>query len=266
MDILKEVLTKYWYLTASIIVLIGIIKFAIHASSRGLKAAISQLIAFVLIVTALVTLAGPFLNWTFANIVDSIRDSLIAQSGYELTSQTIDLIKNADVNDEPLSIDEEIIENARSTEQKSQSTVSAATPRPLQTPIVLPTATMLPEATIVPEAQVVPTRRGDGEPLVTVAPTRRGDGEPLVTVVPTRIQNFEPLVTVVPVNNFEPLVTVVPTAISNGGGPNLSYTVKRGDSLAKIAKQFGVSVNQLCFINNIRNCNVIYTNMVLVIP
>ena len=274
MEIIKEVLTKYWYLAASIITLIGILKFAIHASSRGLRAAISQLIAFVLVVAVLVTLAGPFLNWTFASIVENIRDNLIAQSGYELTSQTIDLIKNADVSDGPLSIDQEIIDKAKAENAESSSSggsgsssveptkVVVPTKVPLQTPIVMPTATVAP----------VVTRRGDGEPLVTVVPTKAQNFEPLVTVIPTKARNFEPLVTVVPsrLQSGEPLVTVVPTLapmpVDEGGGPSKTYTVQKGDSLVKIAEKFGVSMNQICLINNIRNCNIIRVNMVLVIP
>ena len=54
---------------------------------------------------------------------------------------------------------------------------------------------------------------------------------------------------------------------AGGGGPE-SYTVQRGDSLGKIAKRLGVSVNELCQANRgvVRNCNVIRTGWVLAIP
>jgi len=47
-----------------------------------------------------------------------------------------------------------------------------------------------------------------------------------------------------------------------------SYTVKRGDSLSKIAATLGVSVKALCDANRgtISNCNVISAGMVLVVP
>jgi LysM repeat protein len=47
-----------------------------------------------------------------------------------------------------------------------------------------------------------------------------------------------------------------------------SYTVKRGDSLSKIAATLGVSVKTLCNANRgtISNCNVITAGMVLVVP
>ena len=52
---------------------------------------------------------------------------------------------------------------------------------------------------------------------------------------------------------------------ADGGGPQ-TYTVQRGDSLAKIAAKFGVTVDALCQANSIRNCNVIHKNQVLAIP
>lgn len=54
-------------------------------------------------------------------------------------------------------------------------------------------------------------------------------------------------------------------AAQDDGGPG-TYTVQRGDSLAKIAQRFGVDVYALCNANNIRNCNVIRGGQVLVIP
>jgi LysM repeat protein len=54
----------------------------------------------------------------------------------------------------------------------------------------------------------------------------------------------------------------------DGGGPQ-TYTVQRGDSMGKIANQFGVSLNALCNANisvTRNNCNVIRSGWVLVIP
>ena len=44
------------------------------------------------------------------------------------------------------------------------------------------------------------------------------------------------------------------------------YTVKRGDSLWKIANKYNTTVNRLVSINNIRNPNIIYVNQKLRIP
>ncbi|MEM7331015.1 MAG: LysM peptidoglycan-binding domain-containing protein [Chloroflexota bacterium] len=54
-----------------------------------------------------------------------------------------------------------------------------------------------------------------------------------------------------------------PAPPSNGG---TTYLVKAGDSLNSIARQFGVSVDALAFINNISNWAVIYPGQVLTIP
>ena len=40
--------------------------------------------------------------------------------------------------------------------------------------------------------------------------------------------------------------------------PAVYYTIKRGDTLSKIAKQYGTTVNQLAKWNNIKNVNLIY--------
>ena len=47
---------------------------------------------------------------------------------------------------------------------------------------------------------------------------------------------------------------------------DVTYRVKRGDSLSEIARRYGVSVNQLANANNIRNANRIYAGQVLCIP
>ena len=47
---------------------------------------------------------------------------------------------------------------------------------------------------------------------------------------------------------------------------SVDYTVKRGDTLGKIAKEHGVSVADLVESNNISNPNLIHIGQVLVIP
>ncbi|MFO7300055.1 MAG: LysM peptidoglycan-binding domain-containing protein [Actinomycetes bacterium] len=47
---------------------------------------------------------------------------------------------------------------------------------------------------------------------------------------------------------------------------SLDYTVKRGDTLGKIAKDHGVTVSELARVNNISNPNLIYPGQVLIIP
>lgn len=45
-----------------------------------------------------------------------------------------------------------------------------------------------------------------------------------------------------------------------------TYTIKRGDTLSKIAKQFGVSLKQLQEVNKIKNANLIFAGKTLSIP
>lgn len=49
-------------------------------------------------------------------------------------------------------------------------------------------------------------------------------------------------------------------------GTRFIYTVQRGDTLGKIASQYGVSVSDLARINNIQNINVIEVGQQLIIP
>lgn len=267
MEILKEVVIKYWYLIAGIITLIGIFKFAASASTKGLKGAISQMIAFVFIVIVLVTAAGPFLNWAFKTIVAHVGDNLIVQSGLELTTQTIDLVRNAEVSGEPLSLDisQEAFDDAvNGTKAKLDDAVeTAGTVAESVTGAVKvltgPAGSGEPEAYYNPNTSAVLQQSllqaGAAKPTPTMVPM-----EPLAGLTP-----MEPLAG--PIQIIEPLAGPMPTATSTGGGgPDKTYTVKSGDYLAKIAKAHGVTVQQLCSINSIKNCNVIYKNMVLVIP
>lgn len=44
------------------------------------------------------------------------------------------------------------------------------------------------------------------------------------------------------------------------------YTVKKGDTLSKIAKQYGTTVNKLASLNGIRNINLIHTGQIITLP
>lgn len=46
----------------------------------------------------------------------------------------------------------------------------------------------------------------------------------------------------------------------------IAYTVKKGDTLSEIAKEYGTTVNEIASLNNISNPNVIYVGQYLVIP
>lgn len=54
--------------------------------------------------------------------------------------------------------------------------------------------------------------------------------------------------------------------INDGKKQTITYTVKKGDTLGKIAKKYGVSVAQIVNANNIKNPNLIYVGQILTIP
>lgn len=62
------------------------------------------------------------------------------------------------------------------------------------------------------------------------------------------------------------LCLVPPPPASDVDSPGLAYTVMRGDTLNRIARQFGVSVNALMAANAIRNPNRIEVGQVLIVP
>jgi LysM repeat protein len=48
--------------------------------------------------------------------------------------------------------------------------------------------------------------------------------------------------------------------------PTITYTVQRGDTLSRIARNYGVTLTALAQVNNIYNVNLIYVGQVLRIP
>lgn len=63
--------------------------------------------------------------------------------------------------------------------------------------------------------------------------------------------------------NTDPAVPAAPAPAATGGR---SYTVQRGDNLAAIGRQYGISWPTIARVNNITNPNTIYVGMVLTIP
>jgi LysM repeat protein len=56
------------------------------------------------------------------------------------------------------------------------------------------------------------------------------------------------------------------SSIENTTETNQEYIVKKGDTLSKIGKQFGVDWREIATLNNIKNVNLIYTNQKLKLP
>ncbi len=57
-----------------------------------------------------------------------------------------------------------------------------------------------------------------------------------------------------------------PSALAAPSQANQAYTVRPGDTLAKIASRYGVSIGAIAQVNGIRNINLIYIGQNLVIP
>ena len=53
---------------------------------------------------------------------------------------------------------------------------------------------------------------------------------------------------------------------NNNTNETIVYIVKRGDTLSKIAKNYGTTVESIAKLNNIKNINLIYTGQRLIIP
>ncbi len=59
---------------------------------------------------------------------------------------------------------------------------------------------------------------------------------------------------------------IIAKSTANISTKYINYTVKRGDSLWKIANKFNTTVNELAYINGIRNVNRIYINQKIRVP
>lgn len=104
------------------------------------------------------------------------------------------------------------------------------------------------------------------------------DGLP--TLAPTVAVNDSPRTEVTPEPGLPPTWTPPPVEAQGhifdvgsetGGavgitGTRFIYTVQRGDTLGTIAARYGVSVNDLVNLNNIKNPNLIEVGQQLVIP
>jgi len=70
----------------------------------------------------------------------------------------------------------------------------------------------------------------------------------------------------VPIATSLPPTESIPRVLPTLRSEAVEYFVKRGDSLAKIALTYGVSVNQIMKENNLSNPNLIEVGLFLIIP
>ena len=58
----------------------------------------------------------------------------------------------------------------------------------------------------------------------------------------------------------------IPVVVPAQDLSTIAYTVKKGDTLSEIAKEYGTTVDKIATLNNISNTNLIYVGQYLVIP
>lgn len=89
---------------------------------------------------------------------------------------------------------------------------------------------------------------------------------PPAPVMPPRGDAALPPATVLPRPSFQPPVAVEQAPATLEAGTVQTYTVANGDSLSRIAKRFGVSVNEIMQLNGIKDPNKIRVGQSLKLP
>lgn len=262
MEFFRALIDGYGMLILTILGAMAIIKAALVISKDGLRKALSRGVAFVATAAALAYLVNPFLNWLFIRTQANVGQNLFAQSAIQLTKDTASIIENAQVSGKPIQLDTSNLATVGNT-AGNQSAGSGATVQ---------------NSAPAPQNNTAP---GNGQSFTTsgatylnalnnaAAPPQAtkdsgGNGQAFTPAGETYLNALNGL-TGNPGAVASPTPHTFAERPDDGGGPR-SYTVKPGDSLAKIAQRFGVSVAALCQANSIRNCNVIAAGKVLSIP
>ena len=115
-------------------------------------------------------------------------------------------------------------------------------------PVVSPTPKPTPTPTVSPRPTVSPTASPRPTPTATPRPTATASPRP--TVTPTA----------------SPTATPRPTPTPTASPAPVTYRVQTGDTLASIARKFGVTLSALQALNNITNANLIKVGQLLRIP
>ncbi len=131
-----------------------------------------------------------------------------------------------------------------------------ATPTVSAPPTVLPTQPLATPTFPMPPTPL-PTMQGGIPPVpVTIAAGEAATAYPLPTATPT-------VLTITLTPTVQAGVTVTPTTYPVG---DVTYTVKAGDTLSSIARQFQSSVVAIMARNNIANSNDIRVGQTLIVP
>lgn len=191
----------------------------------------------------------------FSNTYSVVKDSIPAQGLISLGNAATSLIAGGLDSAPSIEVPQtsslvEIIQNA-------SEAIAPQTNAPASAPASIPASNVESAAPasnwgVVREAPVAPTREVIGPVAPTVAPPAPTQGPAPRVEGPQEKPTF-----------------VDPGSVFGGGGPQ-TYTVKSGDSMAKIAKAVGLpDYRAICAANRAivgNDCNVIRSGQVLVIP
>lgn len=268
-----------YYLLGSIAMTFFAMKFAFEQmrSNAGLMAVLSRVLGFVVMFLTLMLVMPALLEFGVNRTMGHMQDSQISRNVITLTKDTAELLAQQDGNIENVTYRDDTLaeaatdlynetraqvdnrsaaasdsgagdQSAATTDQGSTAAAQQASVQPTRVP-ARPTAVPTLSTQQVLELVHPPT------------PTPQRGGQAYIDEF-LRSQGVQPGSNMT-TEDRSMIESVI--AGGDGGGPQ-TYTVQRGDSLAKIAAKFGVTVNALCQANSIRNCNIIYRNQVLAIP
>lgn len=253
-----------YYLLGSIAITFFAMKFAFEQmkSNAGVLAVVSRVLGFVVMFLVLMLVMPALFEFGVNRSMGHMQTSQISRNVITLTKDTAELLAQQDGNIESVTYSDNTLADAATdlyNETKAQvdnrsattgttdqsSAATGDTQSALAKPLVL-----APERLTAEPKPLVLQSAADAPAATTQPLMMRSAADGPALQVPFVAPTTQPLML---------------KSAADGGGPQ-TYTVQRGDSLAKIAAKFGVTVDALCRANNVRNCNVIHKNQVLAIP
>ena len=268
-----------YYLLGSIAITFFAMKFAFEQmrSNAGLMAVLSRVLGFVVMFLVLMLVMPALFEFGVNRSMSHMQDSQISRNVITLTKDTAELLAQQDGNIENVTYrDDTLAEAATDLYNETRAQIDNGSSTTGTTDQSSATAGTADQGSAAPaqQASVQPTRvpaRPTTVPTLSTqqvlelvhppTPTPQRGGQAYIDQF-LRSQGVQKPSTLT-TEDRSMIESVI--AGGDGGGPQ-TYTVQRGDSLAKIAAKFGVSVDALCQANSIRNCNVIHKNQVLAIP
>ena len=248
-----------YYLLGSIAITFFAMKFAFEQmqSNAGVLAVVSRVLGFVVMFLVLMLVMPALFEFGVNRSMGHMQTSQISRNVITLTKDTAELLAQQDGNIESVRYSDNTLADAATdlyNETRAQvdnsgaAAAQQASVQPTRVPVrptAVPTQSLQQIVNLVHPPTPTPQRGGQAYIDEFLRSQGVQPGSSMTTEDRSMIESV--------------------IAGGDGGGPQ-TYTVQRGDSLAKIAAKFGVDVNALCQANSIRNCNVIRKNQVLAIP